>query len=318
MGSTAMNLIEMKQIKGQHRSSTSARDRIGRLFGNGEVQVSFEFLPPNTPEMEQKLWRSIKRLEPLGPTSVAVTYGADEATRRRTHATIARILNETHLNVAAHLTCQSDAREEVDRVVKTYWDIGVRHIVALRGDSPINSHDAFPPRGYANTADLVRGILDIAPFEISVAAYPEKHPDSRTIEADLDNLKRKIDAGATHAITQYFFDNDVFFRFLDRARTAGIDIPITPGILPIHNLQQVAQVAARCCVKIPPWLTRRLRDLDDDSETRRFAAAAVSAEQILNLVKRGVSHVHFFTLNRADLVFGICHMLGLRPSPSHS
>ncbi|WP_343062302.1 methylenetetrahydrofolate reductase [NAD(P)H] [Hyphomicrobium methylovorum] len=274
------------------------------------MKVSFEFYPPRTETMERKLWSAIKRLEPLSPVDVAVTYGSGEETRARTRETTARILQETKLKVAAHLTCVSATREELDKLLKWYWSIGVRHIVALRGDAAVTS---LQPDGYANSTELVRAVSKVAPFDISVAAYPEKHPDSPSMEHDIDNLKRKIDDGATHAITQYFFDNDVYFRFLDRVRAAGIQIPITPGILPIHNLQQVAQVAARCRVHIPHWLTRRLQDIDD-GETRHVAAAAHSAEQVLDLVDRGVQHVHFFTLNRADLVYGICHMIGLRAS----
>lgn len=297
-----------------HLTQVWPNERMSRFSGSGNLQVSFEFLPPTTSAMQDTLWRSIRRLEPLEPTSVAVTYGSDSATRARTHATVARILNETPLNVAAHLTCVSASRAEIDEVARKYWQLGVRRIVALRGNPVAGTDQRFVPAndGYANAADLVAGIKAIAPFEITVAAHPEKHPESPNVEADLDALKAKIDAGATSAITQYFFDNTLFLRFLDRARASGITIPIVPGILPILNFRDIARVAAKSSVSIPDRLVRRFEGLDDDQQTRRFAAAAIAAEQVLDLADQGVTEVHFYTLNRADLIYAICHMLGLR------
>jgi methylenetetrahydrofolate reductase (NADPH) len=289
-------------------------ERTSRFSGNGNIRVSFEFFPPKTSAMQDTLWRSIRRLEPLGPTNVSVTYGAGSETRERTHATVARILKETSLDVAAHLTCVSASRNEIDEVARKYWELGVRRIVALRGDPIAGADERFVPAhdGYVNAADLVAGIKAIAPFEITVAAHPEKHPESLSFEADLDALKAKIDAGATSALTQYFFDNTVFFRFLDRARASGIAIPIVPGILPVHNFREIARVAAKSCVGIPDWVVRRFEGLEDDQQTRRFAAAAIAAEQVLDLAEHGITEFHFYTLNRADLIYAICHMLGLR------
>jgi methylenetetrahydrofolate reductase (NADPH) len=291
--------------------------RTSRFLGGGDISVSFEFFPPKTVAMEQTLWRSIRRLEPLNPTNVSVTYGAGGSTRDRTHATVARILKETSLRPAAHLTCVSATREEVDQIIRDYWDIGVRHIVALRGDPPGGASQPYQatPGGYVNAAALVAGIKQIAPFEITVACYPEKHPQSPSFDADIDMLKAKLDAGATTAITQFFFENDVFFRFLDRVRDAGINIPIVPGILPIFNFIQIARFAARAGVRMPYWLARRFEDLDEDEETRRLATAAATSEQVLELARQGITKFHFYTLNRADLVYAICHLLGLRPQP---
>jgi methylenetetrahydrofolate reductase (NADPH) len=293
----------------------AASERKSRFLGGGDIDVSFEFFPPKTAAMEETLWRSIRRLEPLNPTNVSVTYGAGGSTRERTHATVARILKETSLKTAAHLTCVSATRAEVDEIICRYWDLGVRHIVALRGDPPGGVGERYEPTpgGYINSADLVKGIKAIAPFEISVAAYPEKHPESPTLEADFDMLKAKIDAGAASAITQFFFDNEVFFRYLDRVRARGITIPIVPGIIPIHNFRHIAGFAAKAGVSVPDWLGHRFEGLDDDQETHRLAAAAAAAEQVLGLVDQGITEFHFYTLNRADLVYAICHMLGLRP-----
>jgi methylenetetrahydrofolate reductase (NADPH) len=290
-------------------------DRKSRLLGDGDIDVSFEFFPPKTAAMEETLWRSIRRLEPLHPKYVSVTYGAGGSTRERTHATVARILNETKLKPAAHLTCVAATRVEVDEVTRDYWNLGVRHIVALRGDPPGGVGDRYQPTpgGYTNAADLVGGIKAIAPFQISVACYPEKHPESPTVEADIDMLKAKIDAGATSAITQFFFDNDVFFRFLERVRSSGIAIPIVPGLIPIHNFQQVAGFAAKSGASVPDWLGHRFEGLENDLETRHLVAAAVAAEQVLGLVDQGITEFHFYTLNRADLVYAICYLLGLRP-----
>ncbi len=285
--------------------------------GRGQkLHVSFEFFPPKTEEMERTLWDSIKRLESISPHFVSVTYGAGGSTRERTHATVKRMLDETTLMPAAHLTCVDATRDDVDAVIRNYSEIGVRHIVALRGDpvSGVGAHYAPHPGGYRNAADLVNGIKRIGDFEVSVAAYPEKHPDSRDVQADLDMLQAKVDAGATRAITQFFFENDLYFRYLDRVRARGIDIPVVPGIAPVQNFKQVKNFAERCGATIPRWLADRFDGLDDDVATRKLVAAAVAAEQVLDLVDRGVTDFHFYTMNRADLVFAICHLLGLRPA----
>lgn len=290
-------------------------DRKSRFLGSGDIDVSFEFFPPKTAAMEETLWRAIRRLEPLHPNFVSVTYGAGGSTRERTHATVARVLKETCLTPAAHLTCVDATRDEVDAVIRDYWAIGVRHIVALRGDPAggVGARYTPTPGGYINAADLTAGIKAIAPFEISVACYPEKHPESASVDADIDMLWAKIDAGATRAITQFFFDNEVFLRFLDRVRARGITIPIVPGIIPIHNFKQVSGFAARSGTSVPDWLGHRFEGLDDDQDTRHLVAAAVAAEQVLALVDRGITEFHFYTLNRADLVYATCHLLGLRP-----
>jgi methylenetetrahydrofolate reductase (NADH) len=287
-----------------------------RILGRGAIDVSFEFFPPKTAAMEETLWRSIRRLEPLRPKYVSVTYGAGGSTRERTHATVARILSETTLKPAAHLTCVSATKGEVDEIIRDYWDLGVRHIVALRGDPSEGVGERYVPTpgGYANSAELVAGIKKIAPFEISVGCYPEKHPESPSVEADIDMLKRKIDAGASTAITQFFFDNEVYFRFLDRVRGAGITIPIVPGVIPIHNFKQISGFAVKTGAGVPDWLGRRFEGLEEDQETRHLVAAAVCAEQVLGLVDQGITEFHFNTLNRADLVYAICHLLGLRPA----
>lgn len=278
-----------------------------------ELRVSFEFFPPKTEKMEEALWHSIRRLEPLKPHFISVTYGAGGSTRERTHATIARILKETTLAPAAHLTCVGATRDEVDAVIRDYWDVGVRHIVGLRGDPPKGNEGYAPhPGGYANGAELVAGIKRIADFEVSVAAYPEKHPESPNFEADIDMLKAKVDAGATRAITQFFFDNDLYFRYLDRVRAAGIDIPITPGVIPIHNFRQVASFTISCGAHMPSRIAHQYEGLDDDPETRKLVAATIAAEQVSDLAAQGVTEFHFYTLNRADLVYAICHLLGLR------
>jgi methylenetetrahydrofolate reductase (NADPH) len=279
------------------------------------VNVSFEFFPPRTDEMEATLWEAVKRLAPLAPAFVSVTYGAGGSTRERTHATVRRIINETCLAPAAHLTCVAASRAEVDGVIRAYAAAGVRHIVALRGDPTGGVAERYAPHpdGYVNAADLVGGIRRVAAdIEVSVAAYPEKHPDSRSVDADIDNLKAKIDAGATRAITQFFFDNDLYFRFLDRVRARGITIPVVPGILPVQNFKQTRVFAERCGAGIPASLAERFAGLDDDAPTRRLIAAAVAAEQVMDLVDRGVTDFHFYTMNRADLVFAICHLLGVR------
>ena len=280
------------------------------------LRVSFEFFPPKTPEMEQSLWDCIRRLAPLKPNFVSVTYGAGGSTRERTHATVKRILAETMLTPAAHLTCVAATRADVDAVIEAYAQAGVRHIVALRGDPPggVGERYAPHPGGYRNAADLVAGIKRIADIEVSVSAYPEKHPDSPSVEADIDMLKAKVDAGASRAITQFFFENDLYFRYLDRVRARGIDIPIVPGILPVQNFKAATGFAKRCGATVPAWLAERFHGLDNDAATRKLIAAAVAAEQVFDLVDRGVTTFHFYTMNRADLVFAICHLLGLRTS----
>jgi methylenetetrahydrofolate reductase (NADPH) len=291
------------------------QERRSRLVGDGDINVSFEFFPPKTEKMEAALWVAIERLAPLRPEFVSVTYGAGGSTRERTHATVARIVRETDLKPAAHLTCVAATKEEVDAVARAYWDVGVRHIVALRGDplgGPGTKYEPHPG-GYINAADLVKGLKRIAGFEISVAGYPEKHPESPTFAADMDNLKAKVDAGADRIITQFGFDNADYLRFLERARAAGIWVPITPGIVPIHNFKQVAAFAARAGASMPSWLARRFEGLENDPATSHLVAAAVATEQVMDLVDEGVKKFHFYTLNRADLVYAICHLLGLRP-----
>jgi methylenetetrahydrofolate reductase (NADPH) len=280
------------------------------------IRVSFEFFPPKTVEMERTLWEAIARLAPLQPNFVSVTYGAGGSTRERTHATVKRILAETMLTPAAHLTCVAATRSEIDAVVEAYAEAGVRHIVALRGDPLGGIGDRYAPHpgGYSNAADLVGGIKRIADIEVSVSAYPEKHPDSASVAADIDMLKAKVDAGASRAITQFFFENDVYFRYLDRVRASGIDIPVVPGILPVQNFKQTKSFAARTGASVPDWLATRFQDLDNDPATRKLIAAAVAAEQVLDLVDHGVSDFHFYTMNRADLVYAICHLLGLPPA----
>jgi methylenetetrahydrofolate reductase (NADPH) len=279
-----------------------------------DVQVSFEFFPPKTEKMEQTLWACIERLAMLEPAYVSVTYGAGGSTRERTHATVARIRQETRLEPAAHLTCIGANCKTIDSIAETYWEAGIRHIVALRGDPPEDSGPYVPfPEGYSYAADLVAGLKRVADFDISVAAYPETHPEATSAEADLDNLKRKIDAGASRAITQFFFDTDVFFRFLERARAAGITVPIIPGILPVTNFARVKQFAASCGASVPEWMAELFEGLDDDPETRRLVAASVAAEQCRTLYAGGIKQFHFYTLNRADLAYAICQILGVRP-----
>lgn len=277
------------------------------------LSVSFEFFPPKTRQMEQTLWRSIERLTCVEPRFVSVTYGAGGSTRERTHATVKRVLDETPLTPAAHLTCVDATRGQVDDVARRYHDAGVHHIVALRGDPPDACSRFTPhPGGYRNAAALVAGLKRVADFEISVGAYPEVHPDARSASADLDNLKAKLDAGASRAITQFFFDSDVYLRFLDRARGAGISAPIIPGILPVTNFAAVQRFAATCGTSVPPWMAELFEGLDDAPDTRQLVAASVAAEQCLQLKSRGVTEFHFYTLNRAELTLAICHRLGLK------
>jgi methylenetetrahydrofolate reductase (NADPH) len=281
-----------------------------------KVRVSFEFFPPKNAEMEAKLWETVERLEPLDPAFVSVTYGAGGSTRERTARTVGRILRETALRPAAHLTCIDATREEVDQVACEFQAMGVTNFVALRGDPVSGVGGIYRPHpgGYANAAELVAGLGRIGSFDISVSAYPEKHPESPDFATDIDMLKRKVDNGATRAITQFFFDNDLYERYVERVRRAGIYIPIVPGILPIHNFRQVTGFAGRCGALVPAWLAERFSGLDDEPETHALIAAAVAAEQVLDLVERGVHDFHFYTLNRADLVFAICHMIGIRTS----
>jgi methylenetetrahydrofolate reductase (NADPH) len=289
--------------------------RVAELEQKPSIRVSFEFFPPKTEEMDRTLWDSITRLAPLSPSFVSVTYGAGGSTRERTHATVKRVLGETDLLPAAHLTCVAATCGEVDDVIRGYWDAGVRHIVALRGDPLDGAGERYTPHpgGYENSAGLVAGIKRAGDFEVSVSAYPEKHPDSDDVDSDIDMLKAKVDAGAGRAITQFFFDNDLYFRYRDRVRARGIDVPIVPGILPVQNFKQTKAFAARCGASVPDWLAQRFEGLDDDPATRKLIAAAVAAEQVLDLVDRGVTDFHFYTMNRADLVYAICHLLGLRP-----
>jgi methylenetetrahydrofolate reductase (NADPH) len=277
-------------------------------------RLSFEFFPPRTDKLEEQLWACIRRLEPLAPRFVSVTYGAGGTTQERTHATVARLVSDTTLTPAAHLTCVGATREEVDEVARRYWQAGVRHIVALRGDPPAGAERYEPhPGGYAQAEDLVRGLKRIGDFEISVGAYPEVHPAAVSAEADLDFLKRKIDAGATRAITQYFFDAEVYLRFLDRCLAAGITVPIVPGIMPVTNFASVQRFSAMCGASVPDWMGQLFEGLDDDAETRRMVAAVVAAEQVRLLQANGVDEFHFYTLNRPDLTYAIAHILGARP-----
>ena len=284
-----------------------------RGAGHPPPKLSFEFFPPKTEALEQQLWTCIRRLEPLRPRFVSVTYGAGGSTQARTHATVARIIQETSLVPAAHLTCVGASRDEVDQVARAYWDAGVRHIVALRGDPPPGCAFEPHPHGYQYAEDLVRGLRRIADFEISVAAFPETHPQARSREADLDNLKRKLDAGATRAITQYFFDSSIYLDFLDRCLAAGIKAPLVPGIMPVSNFAQAARFSAMCGASVPDWLGYLFEGTENDPETRRIVAAVVAAEQVRLLQANGVDEFHFYTLNRPDLTYAIAHILGVRP-----
>jgi methylenetetrahydrofolate reductase (NADPH) len=282
------------------------------------VQVSFEFFPPRTAEMETSLWEAATRLAPLSPTFVSVTYGAGGSTRERTHALVERIARETTMSPAAHLTCVGASRHEIRQTLRAYHSAGVRHVVALRGDPPTGFDAPYEtaPDGYRSTADLVADARGIADFEVSVGTYPERHPQSPNLLHDIEILKQKVDAGATRAITQFFFDNSVYFRFLDVAAAAGLDIPIVPGIFPVQNFKQTANFARRAGASVPQWLADRFDGLEDDPATRRLVAAAVCAEQVINLIDHGVEELHFYTMNRADLVFAICHLVGLRARPA--
>lgn len=280
----------------------------------GDIEVSFEFFPPKTEAMEKTLWESVETLAPLDPRFVSVTYGAGGTTRERTHNTVARIARETPIPAAAHLTCVEATKEEIDAVANEYWAAGVRHIVALRGDPPrAGEKYATHPGGYENAADLVAGLRKLHPFEISVAAYPECHPDSPDAAHDLDNLKRKIDAGANRAITQFFFEADTFLRFRDAAAAAGIDAEIVPGIMPVMSFAAVQKMSAMCGTDVPAWMARLFEGLDDRPAARQLVAATLAAELCRNLYAGGVRQFHFYTLNRAELSYAICHLLGVRP-----
>jgi methylenetetrahydrofolate reductase (NADPH) len=280
----------------------------------GDARVSFEFFPPKTEKMEAQLWSAIETLAPLAPRFVSVTYGAGGSTRERTHNTVARIARETPLAAAAHLTCVAASTDEIDEIADAYWQAGVRHIVALRGDPPEQGgrFEAHPD-GYVGAADLVEGLMKCHPFEISVSAYPEVHPDARDPQSDLDNLKRKLDAGATRAITQFFFEPDTYFRFMDKVRAAGIDAEIVPGIMPVGNFAAVQRMAAMCNTDVPAWMGRLFEGLDDRPAARQLISATLAAELCRKLYEGGVRDFHFYTLNRAEHSYAICHLLGLRP-----
>jgi len=277
------------------------------------IAVSFEFFPPKTAEAEENLWRCIKRLEPLQPSFVSVTYGAGGSTRERTHSTVKRIVQETSLKPAAHLTCVGSSRCEIDEIVRDYWDAGVRHIVALRGDMPdMEGRYRSHPDGYDSTPALIEGIRALAPFEISVSAYPERHPDSPSLAHDVELLKRKVDSGASRALTQFGFDTEVVASFRDACARAGVDVPIVPGLIPTTNIKGIARMAARSGASVPEWLSRLYEGLSEDADTRRVLAAAVLAEQVQELREHGFDEFHFYTLNQADLTYAACCMLGLK------
>ena len=288
-----------------------ARAGVGAL---PRARVSFEFSPPKTPEAEETLWEAIRRLEPLAPSFVSVTYGAGGSTRDRTHRTVLRMLKETTLRPAAHLTCVDASREEVDEVIRDYWEAGIRHLVALRGDPPGSLGGVYTPRadGYANGTELTRGIARIAPFEISVSLNPQKHPESPSLDHDIDVLKAKVDAGATRAITQFFFDIDAFLRFAERVRKAGVSIPVLPGIMPVSNYKGLTRMAGKAGIPLPDWLGALFEGLDKDPATRELIACAVAAEMCARLEEEGYGDFHFYTLNRADLTYAICRVLGAR------
>lgn len=289
--------------------SLAARDIAGP-----RPRVSFEFSPPKTAEAEESLWQAIRRLEPLHPEFVSVTYGAGGSTRDRTHRTVVRMLKETSLRPAAHLTCVEASRAEVDEVVQAYWDAGIRHIVALRGDPPGAIGGAYVPRpdGYHNATELTAGVRAVAPFDVSVSLYPQGHPESPSIEHDIDVLKAKIDAGATRAITQFFFDVEAFLRFMDKVRAAGVTIPVSPGIMPVSNFKGLKKMAGPVGISLPDWLSDMFEGLDDDPESRRMVAASVATDMCVRLAREGYSDFHFYTLNRPELVYAICRVLGVR------
>lgn len=285
------------------------------VLNKRQINVSFEFFPPKTDEMEVKLWEAISKLKNLNPSFVSVTYGAGGSTRERTHQTIKKILEQTNLKPASHLTCVAASKEEVNEIIKNYWQMGVRHIVALRGDMPASSPNyQLHPDGYKYASELVAGIKKIADFEISVAGYPEKHPEARSLDEDIDNLKRKVDAGADRIITQFFFDTDAYFSFVEKCQKRGIKVPIVPGILPVTNVKQTKHFAKMCGAKIPKWMTDIFHGLDEVEDTRKMIAGVVAVEQCRILHNGGVDDFHFYTLNRSDLTMAICHVLGVADS----
>ena len=299
--------------------SEARRAQAAPMFADlaGDAEISFEFFPPKTEKMDETLWSAVQTLAPLAPRFVSVTYGAGGSTRERTHATVARIARETSIPAAAHLTCVDATRDEINAVANDYWDAGVRHIVALRGDPPVVGATFQPPAGgYENAAALVAGLRRLHPFEISVAAYPECHPDSRDASADLDNLKRKLDAGASRAITQFFHEAETFFRFRDAVAAAGIDADIVPGIMPVMNFASVKRMSAMCGTRVPNWMGHLFEGLDDHPAARQLVAATIAAELCRRLYAGGVRCFHFYTLNRAELSYAICHLLGIRPAPT--
>lgn len=311
--------VNLSQARALLMSPLGPVARAGRRNG-ADVRVSFEFFPPKTDEAEDRLWQAVRRLEPLNPAFVSVTYGAGGSTRERTHRTVARILAETTLKPAAHLTCVEASRDEVDEVIREYRAAGVSHIVALRGDPPGGNGigGVYTPRpdGYANATELTAAISRVGGFDVSVGVYPEKHPESPSIDHDIDVLKAKVDAGATRAISQFFFDLDAFLRFRDRAAAAGVAIPLIPGIMPVTNFGGLARMAGACGASVPDWLAAHFDGLDQDPDTRRLIAASVAAETCARLQEEGFSDFHFYTLNRADLVYAICRVLGLREAAS--
>lgn len=277
------------------------------------LNVSFEFFPPKTEKMEAQLWDSVAQLAPLSPEFVSVTYGAGGTTRERTHDAVIRIQKETGIPAAAHLTCVGSTKEEIDAIAQRYWDEGIRHIVALRGDPPEGSQKYVPhPGGYDYAADLVAGLKKIGDFDISVAGYPEVHPEALSAEADFDNVKRKVDAGANRIITQFFMEPEFFLRYRDKLAAAGITVPVVPGILPVNNFESVRKFSKMCNTYLPDWLELLFEGLDNQPKTRNLVAATVAAEQCRVLYRNGVQNFHFYTLNRAELALAICHMLGLR------
>lgn len=300
-----------------HDMTEAARALGGPLYADlpGDIAVSFEFFPPKTEAMEATLWNSVETLAPLAPRFVSVTYGAGGSTRERTHATVARIAGETTIPAAAHLTCVNASRVEIDTIADAYWDAGVRHIVALRGDPPVaGGRFEARPDGYASAAELVAGLRRRHDFEISVSAYPEVHPEAGSLSRDLDALKAKLDAGASRAITQFFFEPETFFRFRDQVAAAGIDAEVVPGILPVSNFAQLQRMAVPCAIHVPTWMAHLFEGLDDKPAARQLVAATVAAELCRRLYAGGVRHFHFYTLNRAELSYAICHMLGVRPA----
>jgi methylenetetrahydrofolate reductase (NADPH) len=303
-------ILSLDQMQESHRALATP------LFAGlpGDAEISFEFFPPKNEKMEEQLWDAVVTLAPLAPRFVSVTYGAGGSTRERTHATVARIIKDTGIPAAAHLTCVEASKADIRAVAEDYWKAGVRHIVALRGDPPIMGQAFVPhPQGYASAADLVKGLKEIAPFDISVAAYPETHPDADSAQSDIDNLKRKLDAGASRAITQFFFDPENFFRFRDSCAAAGIEDELVPGILPVSNVAQARKFAGMCGAVIPQWMDDLYEGLDDHPESRALVAATLTAEMSRRLYAGGVRHFHFYTLNRAELAYAICHLLGKRP-----